>query len=174
MRRVKTDELKERERIALRGLLDSAFGAGFTDDDWQHALGGMHFILEVDAAMRSHAAVVERTLLIGGKPSRTGYVEAVATAPADQGLGYGSQVMRAVNIFIAEQYELGALSTGLNGFYARLGWQDWLGPSLVRTDAGEEETPEADGTIMVLTTSATEGIDVREPISCEWRPGDAW
>ena len=58
---------------------------------------------------------------------RTGYVEAVATWPEQQGNGYATEVMGAVasGQVLDERYELGALDTGLSRFYERLGWEVW-------------------------------------------------
>jgi hypothetical protein len=50
-------------------------------------------------------------LRVGGAALRTGYVEAVGTAPSHQRTGLGTQVMRAVGDYIAEHFELGALGT---------------------------------------------------------------
>ena len=38
-------------------------------------------LLEIDGQIVAHAAVVEREIHIGDRTLRTGYVEAVATAP---------------------------------------------------------------------------------------------
>ena len=85
LRRVTTDELTADEIRSIRMLLDSAFGSDeeerFTDEDWAHAVGGIHFVLELDGAVVAHASVVEREIHVDGRPRRTGYVEAVATAP---------------------------------------------------------------------------------------------
>jgi aminoglycoside 2'-N-acetyltransferase I len=105
---------------------------------------------------------------------RTGYVEAVATMPSRQGHGFGTAVIREVNALIAQHFELGALGTGSQGFYKRLGWQIWRGPSSVRTATGDQRTPDEDGYIMALLTASTPEIDFQAPISCEWRPGDVW
>src|SRR6185295_5569238 len=110
-----TEALQESELRAIRSLMDAAFGTGeeaFADDDWQHALGGTHFLLEDGDVIVSHASVVQRALEIGGRPFRTGYVEAVATAPDRQGSGYGTAVMRAATKHIRATFELGALGTG--------------------------------------------------------------
>ena len=82
--------------------MDDAFGQDederFTDDDWDHALGGVHFVLDVDGVdRRPTPSVVERSLQVADRPLRTGYVEAVATAPAHQGAGYGTLVMTDVD-----------------------------------------------------------------------------
>ena len=177
--RLSTQALSHDRIDAIRAILDAAFGDDederFTDDDWEHALGGLHVVLDLDGVIVSHASVVERVLEVGGRALRTGYVEAVATAPAAQGRGYGTLVMREIAAEIHAQFELGALGTGSHGFYERLGWRRWNGPSSVRVPAGERRTPDDDGYIMVLRTPATPpDLDDRAPISCDWRPGDVW
>lgn len=82
--------------------------------------------------------------------------------------------MRRVNDHIAANYELGVLGTGSQAFYERLGWFIWRGPSFVRTDRGDEPTPDEDGYILTLRTPATPDLDSDAAISCEWRPGDVW
>ncbi len=177
VRRVPTDELTTAEVSALRALLWAAFPPGeegFTEEDWQHALGGMHFLLDDDGAIVAHASVVERELHVAGRPLRTGYVEAVATTPAAQGRGLGTIVMRDVTAYVRDEYELGALGTGVHRFYERLGWETWRGPSAVRTVEGLVRTPDDDSYIMVLRTRTSPALDPVSPISCEWRPGDVW
>lgn len=177
VRRVTTDDLTPTEVSALRALLWAAFPPGeegFTEDDWEHALGGMHFLVDDDGGIAAHASVVERELHVAGRPVRTGYVEAVATTPGSQGRGLGSLVMRDVTAYVRDGYELGALGTGLHGFYERLGWETWRGPTSVRTDRGEQRTPDEDGYILVLRTPTSPELDLTAPISCEWRIGDVW
>jgi aminoglycoside 2'-N-acetyltransferase I len=174
---VPTSELAPSEIAALQQLMDEAFAGdehgGFTVDDWEHALGGMHFVADEGGRVVGHAAVVERDIRIAGRPLRTGYVEAVATAVDRQRSGIGTGLMREVAKLLAE-YELGALGTGSHAFYERLGWVTWRGPSSVRTAEGERPTPEEDGYIMVLRTPLTPQLDLDAPISCEWRSGDVW
>jgi aminoglycoside 2'-N-acetyltransferase I len=177
LRRVPTSDLTAADVAAIRALLWDAFGSGddgMTEDDWEHALGGMHFILDVEGTIVSHASVVERVIEVGARPLRTGYVEAVATAPDRQGAGLGSRVMTEVTEYVREGFELGALGTGRHRFYERLGWQRWAGPSSVRTANGRRRTPEDDGYIMVLATPSSPPLDLGSPISCEWRQGDVW
>ena len=178
LRRRSTSELTTSEIQAIRALMDVAFGANedarFTEDDWQHAVGGVHFLLELDGEIVAHAAVVEREIHVGGRALPTGYVEAVATDPARQGVGLGSIVMTDVTQYVRERFDLGGLGTGRQSFYGRLGWQVWAGPSSVRTAGGDELTPDDDGFIMVLPTPTTQALDLAAPISCDWRPGDAW
>lgn len=137
-------------------------------------MGGIHFVLELDGEIVAYASVVERVLHVDDRPLRTGYVEAVATAPVHQGKGHGTRVMRAVNAHIRDRFELGALDTGSHRFYERLGWLRWRGPSSVRTASGERRTPEEDGYIMVLPTPSSPRLELTAPISCDWREGDVW
>ena len=165
VRRVSTPDLKSAEIVAIRALLEAAFASDdedeqFDEDDWQHAVGGLHFVLDLDGQIVAHASVVEREIHVDGRPLRTGYVEAVATAPDRQGVGLGSVVMADVTSHIKEGFELGALGTGRHQFYERLGWLRWAGPSSVRTPDGPRRTPDEDGHILVLTTPSTPRLDL--------------
>ncbi len=68
--------------------------------------------------------------------------------------------MRDVSGYIVDRFELGALGTGVHGFYERLGWRTWTGPSTVRMPDGDRPTPDDDGYLMVLATPST------PPIAC--------
>ena len=177
IRAVPTAALRPHEVEALRRLFEAAWGdedEAFTDQDWESATGGIHFVLEEDGAIRSHASVVERELHAGEHRLRTGYVEAVATWPAHHRRGFATEVMREVGAHIDQGFELGALDTSRQDFYARLGWVVWEGPTFVRTEGGAVRTPEEDGAVMVRRTLRTPSLDPSAPISCEWRPGDVW
>lgn len=146
----------------------------FTDKDWDHAVGGLHFLLEEGETIVAHASVVERELHTGGRRLVTGYVEAVATRPMHQRRGHGSALMREVGEYIDETFELGALDTGSSAFYERLGWVVWKGPTFVRTDSGLIRTADEDGQVLVRLTPTSPELDLSAPISCDWRPGDVW
>jgi aminoglycoside 2'-N-acetyltransferase I len=159
-------------------LLVTAFGTDeeerFTEDDWDHAVGGVHFVLTHEGQVIAHASVVLRELHVGGRPLRTGYVEAVAVVPQHQGVGFGSALMAEVTSHVRDAFQLGALGTGRLRFYERLGWQVWAGPTFVRTIDGLRRTPDEDGFILVLRTAASPPFDLSEPLSCDFRPGDVW
>lgn len=178
LRRVLTKDLTPAEIGAIRNLMVVAFGPDedewFTDADWDHAVPGVHFVLELNGEIIAHASVVERELHVDRQALRTGYVEAVATAPDHQGAGFGSLVMADVTSYIRERFELGALGTGRHRFYERLGWLTWTGPASVRTPEGARRTPDEDGYILVLPTPSSPKLDLSAAISCEWRPGDVW
>ena len=83
--------------------------------------------------------------------------------------------MHPAGVYIAANFELGALATGSHGFYERLGWQTWRGLTYVRQRDGETaRSADDDGSIMVLPTPSSPALDLDAPISCEWRPGDSW
>src|SRR5215210_4662668 len=177
LRRVPTRELSAADIEAARRVLWDAFPTGdegFTEDDWEHGLGGVHFLLDVEGRLVAHASVVEREIHVDGRPFRTGYMEAVGVLPGLQGRGYGSRVVEPATACIREGFELGVLGTGRHSFYERLGWRTWRGPSFVRTRAGNERTPDEDGYILVLETPTSRGLDWTAAISCDWRDGDVW
>jgi aminoglycoside 2'-N-acetyltransferase I len=177
VRRLASPELLAEQLSELRDLFDSAWEKDperFADEDWDHAVGGLHFILEVGGEIVAHASVVERELHANGHRLATGYVEAVATWPIHQRLGYGTVLMREVDEYIDQTFQLGALGTSSFAFYERLGWVVWKGPTLVRTDSGLIRTVEDDGYVLVRLTPASPELDLFAPISCDWRPGDVW
>src|SRR5918992_1899557 len=84
VRRLSSDELSAGQMASLRALFDAAWPEAddaFTDDDFAHAFGGVHLVVEEDGGIVSHASVVERRLHTGGHPLATGYVEAGAAPP---------------------------------------------------------------------------------------------
>ena len=177
VRRLSSDELTPREVASLRGLFDASWPDpedAFAHEDLLHAMGGVHFVVETDGAIVSHASVVERELHTGGHRLATGYVEAVATLPEHRRLGYASATMEEVGRHIDRSFPLGALGTGLHAFYERLGWITWKGPTFVRADGGLEPTLDEDGYILVRLTPTSPQLDLSAPISCDWRPGDVW
>ena len=163
---------------AARELTFAAFGDRFDEHDWDHASGGWRVLALVDDAVVAHAAVVPRTLYVGAQRHArdVGYLEAVATTPKRWGHGDGTAVVRAADHVIQEHFAFGALSTSQHGFYERLGWQRWQGPSSVLpADGGEPvRTADEEAGLMVLLTGASVGLDLTAPLMCEERPGDDW
>ena len=170
---LRTSEMSADLLLRVRRLLASAFGPEFTDDDWHHALGGWHVLAVRDQLLVSHAAVVARELHIGAVAVHAGYVEAVATDPRRQGQGFGTRVMLAAAEVLKREFDMGVLSTGAHGFYARLGWERWVGPTHVRRPDGVVHTPDEDDGIMALRFGAAR-CPLSLPISCEGRAGDDW
>jgi aminoglycoside 2'-N-acetyltransferase I len=176
LRRVGTAELTPDELGALRRMVFEAFGGRFDEHDWEHMLGGVHVVAVEDGEPVAHGAVVPRNLVAGGRGWRTGYVEGVATRGDRRGWGLATAVMREVGRVVRREYPLGALAdgTGIPGFYQRLGWEAWLGPTFVEGPDGPVRTEEDDGGVLVLRTPATAGIELTGALVCDWRAGDVW
>lgn len=168
-----TADLSPADRTEVRTLLDQAFD-GYDEDDWTHALGGMHALLYAAGTLIGHGAVVQRQLLHQGRAVRTGFVEGVAIHPAHQRRGHGGRVMAPLERIIRQGYELGALGAAEEAltFYRGRGWLPWLGPTAALTPTGIVRTPEEDDGIHVLPVSAP--LDRLAQLTCDWRDGDAW
>ena len=173
MRIARTGDLNPDTLGRIKALLEEAYGEPFIED-WDHALGGVHFLIEENGEPISHASVVDRRLETGGRTFRTGYVEAVATRPDRQRRGLAARIMHAVSDHIRADFELGGLSIREHDFYERFGWETWRGPTFVRTGNGLVRTEDEDGGVMILRTASTPNIDLDGAITCEWRSGDAW
>jgi aminoglycoside 2'-N-acetyltransferase I len=172
---VVTADLTAAETDQLRAFLDEAFAGGFGDDDWSHALGGMHVLASADGDLAGHAAVVGRQVLVGERALRTGYVEAVATDAARRRQGIAGRLMQSVERLIAGGFELGALAASDEGapLYLRRGWTPWRGPLAALTPHGTIPTPE--DLVFVLRTPATPmPLDQTTSLTCDWRRGDPW
>ena len=74
-RLIHTADLDGETLHSAHQLLIDAFGGGFSEDDWEHTLGGMHALICDHGALIAHAAVVLRRLLYRGAPLRTGYLD---------------------------------------------------------------------------------------------------
>ncbi|NYD42138.1 GNAT family N-acetyltransferase [Nocardioides panaciterrulae] len=162
-------------RLALRALWDRAFGERFSDDDADHAYGGVHVLARDGGRIVGHASAVPRRIGFGDRPWLTvGYVEAVATDPACQGQGVGRRTMTRLQEEIRSRWPVALLSTGrATGFYERLGWERWRGPSYTRTAAGVVPDGEHGG-LMILRVDPSVVPDLATRVTCEDRPGDAW
>jgi aminoglycoside 2'-N-acetyltransferase I len=169
-----TDTMSPSVLHDIRTLLENAFEGRFTEDDWDHAIGGVHVWLSDSDRVISHASLVERALVCSGHLLPAGFVEAVATSAAHRRQGHGTSVMNRIGDLIRERYALGALSTGTHAFYQSLGWELWRGPTFADGPGGRERTPGEDGGVMILRTSRTPPLDLDGEIVCDWRRGDLW
>jgi len=109
-RLIHSADLDIQTRQGAHKLLVGAFGGRFTEDDWDHTLGGMHALVYYRGALIAHAAVVQRRLLCNGMSLRTGYIEGVAVREDWRGQGLGAALMDGAEQVIRGAYRLGALS----------------------------------------------------------------
>ena len=136
--------------------------------------GGWHFLAYRDDELVSHAVVTTRWLQPEGQPLlRTAYVDAVASLPTYQGLGYGSAVMRRLANEIDIEYVIAGLETERETFYERLGWEVWRGPLAGRSEDGLVPTPHQTG-VMILRLSRTPALDLDKGLSVECQTGRIW
>lgn len=175
VRIVESPDLSDAERLAIRRLLDAAFKGDFSEDDWRHALGGWHALIEEPPGVVGHASVVPRRLVVADHALHAGYVEAVAVRPDRQRRGLGTTLMRVITDLVRARFEIGALSTGEWPFYERLGWERWRGPTFVRLAGGSlQRSPDEDDSVMVLRGAPGLQLDLTTAIACDERTGDSW
>jgi aminoglycoside 2'-N-acetyltransferase I len=174
VRTAHTSDLDEATLMAARALFDVVFAGEFTDDDWEHGLGGIHALAYEGSELVGHASVIQRRLLHGERALRAGYVEGVAVHPAHRRRGLAGTMMAALEGVIRSAYDVGALAaTDMAApVYAGRGWRAWEGPLYALTPAGVVRTREEEGAVYVLPVGAS--LDLRGALTCDWRDGDVW
>jgi aminoglycoside 2'-N-acetyltransferase I len=158
----------------LREWLAAAYAGDFEAEDWVHTLGGLRALIRDELGIVSHAALVPRIIVCGGRPLRAGYVEAVATRFDQRRRGHARRILGRLGEIIARDYEIGVLATGLHDVYSPLGWERWRGASYVQKPGERVRTAEDDEGLMVLRTSLTRHVDLSGDIVADWRDGDVW
>jgi aminoglycoside 2'-N-acetyltransferase I len=173
LRTAHTADLDAGTLAAARALLDDVFRGDMSDDDWEHALGGIHALLWEGDELIGHASVVQRQLLHGGRALRTGYVEGVGVRADRQRRGHGGRLMQALERVIRRAYDLGALAASDEAvrLYTERGWKRWEGPTSALTPTGIVRTEDEDA-IYVLQVSVP--LDLGGELTCDWRGGDVW
>jgi len=168
-----TADLETATLDAARALLYSVFD-DFAEDDWEHALGGIHALVWEGDEVIAHASVVQRRLLHCGHALRTGYIEGVGVRADRRRRGHGAAMMDALERVVRGAYDLGALGASEEGaaLYAARGWTVWQGPTSTLTPTGVVRTTEDDGWVYVLPVSAD--LDLHGELTCDWREGDVW
>jgi aminoglycoside 2'-N-acetyltransferase I len=160
----------------LRAASELMLGAfdDFTQDDWEHGLGGIHALAWEDGELVGHASVVQRHMLHGGRALRTGYVEAVAVRADRRRRGHGAALMEPLERIIRNAYELGALGATDDGaaLYRGRGWLRWTGRLSALTPAGVTRTADEEGYVYVLPVAPE--LDLSGELTCDWRDGDVW
>jgi aminoglycoside 2'-N-acetyltransferase I len=175
-RLVHTSDLDtETLRNAHRMVTDAfAEWTEFTDDDWEHAIGGMHALIVHRGALLAHGSVVQRRMLYRNTALRCGYVEGVAVRADARGEGLGQAVMDALEQVIRGAYQLGALSASPAGerLYRPRGWLPWRGPTSAIGPEGPVRTASDGGGVFVLPVEVEMNPD--DGLACDWRNGDLW
>ncbi|MEV0985757.1 GNAT family N-acetyltransferase [Streptomyces sp. NPDC049949] len=169
-----TSQLGDGELRELRELLDLAFDGDFSDEDFEHALGGMHALAREGGELVAHGSVVQRRVLHGGRALRTGYVEAVAVRADRRRRGLGGRVMDALEGVIERAYVLGALSASADGarLYEGRGWAAWGGRIGALSPAGPVRLPDEEGSTYVWLPPGGVLEDPAGRLDFDWRDAD--
>ncbi|MEV5429362.1 GNAT family N-acetyltransferase [Streptomyces sp. NPDC052701] len=170
LRTAHTADLTPAELRAVRGLLHDAFDGDFSDDDWDHTLGGVHALVDDGRGLAAHGAVVMRRVRHGGRWLRTGYVEGVAVRLDARRTGLGGRVMDALEGIITRAYAFGALSASDEGarLYEARGWRAWDGRVLALGPDGVVRLPEEEGSTYLWPAPPGAG----DELVFDWRDGD--
>ncbi|WP_329378919.1 GNAT family N-acetyltransferase [Streptomyces sp. NBC_01351] len=170
-----TSELTGEEIAEIRELLDAAFGGDFAEEDFEHALGGMHVLVRAEGGVLvAHGSVVQRRVVHRGRALRAGYVEAVAVRGGYRRQGFGGRVMAALEGIVDRAYVLGALSASEDGaaLYEVRGWAVWGGQVGVLGPGGPERLPDEEGSTYVWTPPGGVRLDPTGRLDFDWRDGD--
>ena len=173
-RLVHTADLDGETRQRVYEMVTAAFAGDFTDDDWEHTLGGMHALIWQHGAIIAHAAVIQRRLFYGDEALRCGYVEGVAVREDCRGQGLVHALLDGVEQVIRGAYDVGAASSSdaARRVYTARGWLRWRGPTSVLAPSGLVRTPDDDGGVYVLPVGVS--LDTAAALACDWRAGDVW
>ncbi|GFG63671.1 hypothetical protein MKUB_11610 [Mycobacterium kubicae] len=106
-RLVHTADLDHDTRQRTYEMVTAAFAGDFTEDDWEHTLGGMHALVWHHGAIIAHAAVVQRRLIYRRQALRCGYVEGVAVREDWRGQGLVKALLDGVEQVIARRLPAG-------------------------------------------------------------------
>ncbi len=169
-----TTALSRANLAALRDLLELSYLGDFSEDDWAHALGGVHALAFDGKTLVGHGALVTRTLLAGGRAWHTGYVEALAVRPSHRRRGIGGSLMESLEGLLRQDYELGALSPSDDAvrLYRARGWLPWRGPTFASVGATPMRTESEDGNVFIFAVRELPPLD--EALTCDARSGDPW
>ncbi|WP_181793736.1 GNAT family N-acetyltransferase [Streptomyces sp. WELS2] len=173
LRTAHTADLQPAELRETRELLDHAFDGDFSEDDWEHGLGGMHVLIRDDRGLAACAALVMRRVRHRGRWLRTGYVEGVAVRADVRRTGLGGRMMAELERMIGRAYDLGALSASDEGalLYTARGWQRWPGQVHALSPQGVVRLPDEEGDMFVWPGLAGP-LETAGELVFDWRDGD--
>nr|ELR5114236.1 GNAT family N-acetyltransferase [Providencia stuartii]ELR5115371.1 GNAT family N-acetyltransferase [Providencia stuartii] len=169
-----TSQLTPSEKEMLFSLLVEGFDNDFSDDDFQHTLGGMHVIAYDQQKMIGHVAIIQRYMAMNNEPISVGYVEAMVVEQTYRRQGIGTHLMQHTNEIISSCYQLGLLSASEEGqqLYSSVGWKVWKGSLFELKQRQYMRSIEEEGGVMGW--SANESIDFTASLYCDFRGGDQW
>jgi aminoglycoside 2'-N-acetyltransferase I len=169
-----TEQLGEEELGELKAMLTSVFGEErYTEEAWEHCLGGVHYLLRYGDQLVAHGALVPRDLRQGGKVLHGVYGESMATLKDWRRRGFGSVIVAMATAEIRRNYDIGVFAASKYEFYQRLGWQKWRGPTFVETEHGIEAKGPERGAVMFRLPDNSD-VDPDADLTTLSRSGDDW
>lgn len=174
IRTAPTHELGPDRLRALRAMLDTAFDGDFSDEDWDHTLGGLHAWAEDAHGIAAHGSLVMRRVLHRGRSHRIGYVEGVAVRAGLRRQGLGGRVMAELERAIDGAYAFGALSASDAGaaLYTARGWRLWRGRIETLGPAGIVRLADEEDSTYLRPAAGRPLPDPADPLVFDWRDGD--
>ncbi|MFJ8539761.1 GNAT family N-acetyltransferase [Streptomyces sp. NPDC093591] len=169
-----TADLTTAELRAIRALLDDAFDGDFSDEDFEHGLGGMHALVHDEAGrLVAHGSVIMRRVRHRDRWLRVGYVEAVGVRSDARRTGLGGRVMAELERVIDRAYDAGMLSASDEGaaLYAARGWEVWGGRVCALGPQGVVRLPDEEGSAFVRPALAGP-LNPAFELVFDWRDGD--
>ncbi|MEU6878189.1 GNAT family N-acetyltransferase [Streptomyces sp. NPDC046712] len=169
-----THEIGAERLHAVRQMLDTVFDGDFADEDWDHALGGIHAWIEDERGIAAHGSVVMRRVLHNGRSHRVGYVEAVGVRADRRRQGLAGFVMAELERVIDGAYAFGALSASDEGaaLYLARGWEPWKGRIEVLGPEGIVRLPDEEGSTYLRPAGGRPLPDPAAALLFDWRDGD--
>ncbi|MFF9345771.1 GNAT family N-acetyltransferase [Streptomyces sp. NPDC014734] len=158
----------------IHAFLDIAFEGDFSEEDWDHGLGGIHAYVRDGSGLLAHGSVVQRRVVLAGRSYRVGYVEAVAVRADRRREGLGWRVMAALEEVVDGAYAFGALSASEAGaaLYAGRGWRVWPGRIAAQAAHGVERLPDEEGSTYVRPVTGGALPAGSGTLVFDWRDGD--
>ncbi|MFB7913041.1 GNAT family N-acetyltransferase [Streptomyces sp. NPDC056061] len=169
-----THRLTPADLDGIRAFLDTAFEGDFSDEDWDHGLGGIHAYVRDGSGLLAHGSVVQRRVVLADRSYRIGYVEAVAVRADRRRQGLGGRVMTALEQVVDGAYAFGALSASEAGaaLYAGRGWQVWPGRIAAQATHGVQRLPDEEGSTFVRPVTGRPLPAGSGTLVFDWRDGD--
>ncbi|MFD9409430.1 GNAT family N-acetyltransferase [Streptomyces sp. NPDC059989] len=169
-----TSQLGPGTPAEIRALLHAAFEGDFGDEDFEHALGGMHALVYEGEELVAHGSVVQRRVVHQGRALRVGYVEGVGVRADRRRRGMGDAVMVGLEEVIRRAYVFGALSASDEGapLYARRGWTVWGGRIGALSPGGPVRLADEEGSTYVWVPPGGIRLDPSGRLDFDWRDGD--
>ncbi|MFD7320211.1 GNAT family N-acetyltransferase [Streptomyces sp. NPDC059875] len=169
-----THELGPERLRSIKDMLDTAFDGDFSDEDWDHGLGGIHAWIEDEHGIAAHGSVIMRRVLHNGRSHRVGYVEAVGVRQDRRRQGLGGLVTAELERVIDGAYAFGALSASEDGatLYRARGWELWKGRIEALSPDGIVHLPEEEDSTYLRAAAARPLPDPAAALVFDWRDGD--